>query len=162
MWSCLAGALCGLWLLCGSSGIKGDRINGRCKPFIGEITSTDPNHWSYFLEDPMVDGRKFCTTWDVQTLTIIYNNGINYLSTGAGFLPSSLVDLWFKEPEGIKTIKAWNCILRSWGWNNARDKQCISGHFYKGHYITYLRAIKQCKCMVSLRDFCWNVHCVGW
>ena len=65
---------------------------------------------------------------------------MNYLSTGAGFLPSStvvLVDSSFEELEGIKKIKVWNCILRSWGWNNARDKQFISGHFYKGHYITF-------------------------
>ena len=34
--------------------------------------------------------KKFCTTWDVQNLV---NNGINYLSTGAGFLPST-VYLW--------------------------------------------------------------------
>ena len=31
--------------------------------------------------------KKSCTTWDVQNLV---NNGINYLSTGAGFLPSTV------------------------------------------------------------------------
>ena len=34
--------------------------------------------------------KKSCTTWDVQNLV---NNGINYLSTAAGFLPST-VYLW--------------------------------------------------------------------
>ena len=36
---------------------------------------------------------KSCTTWDVWNLI---NNGINYLSTGAGFLPST-VWLWEEE-----------------------------------------------------------------
>ena len=31
--------------------------------------------------------KKSCTTWDVQNAV---NNGINYLSTGAGFLPSTV------------------------------------------------------------------------
>jgi len=38
--------------------------------------------------------KKSCTTWDVQNLV---KNGINYLSTGAGFLPSTVVD-WFRRP----------------------------------------------------------------
>ena len=32
--------------------------------------------------------KKSCTTWDVQTLV---NSGTNYISTGAGFLPSTVV-----------------------------------------------------------------------
>ena len=34
-----------------------------------------------------VDGKKSCTTWDVQNLV---NNGIFTVSTGAGFLPSTV------------------------------------------------------------------------
>ena len=34
--------------------------------------------------------------------------------------------------------------------------------FYRDHYITCLAGIKQCKCMVNLRDFPLIVHCLGW
>ena len=38
---------------------------------------------------------KSCTTWDVENLV---NNGINYLSTGAGFQPSTVVRQLVFEP----------------------------------------------------------------
>ena len=43
--------------------------------------------------------KKSCTTWDVKDLV---NNGINYLSTGAGFLPPTVVLVWGNPYQSIK------------------------------------------------------------
>ena len=45
--------------------------------------------------------KKSCTTWDVWNLV---NNGINYLSTGAGFLPSTVLLGGFQQ----------KCHFKSW------------------------------------------------
>ena len=47
--------------------------------------------------------KKSCTTWDVQNLV---NNGINYLSTGAGFLPSTVWVILMNENPGSWKSKA--------------------------------------------------------
>ncbi len=45
--------------------------------------------------------KKSCTTWDVKD---IVNNWINYLSTGAGFLPSTVVLVWGNPYQSFKQI----------------------------------------------------------
>ena len=56
--------------------------------------------------------KKSCTTWDEKNLV---NNGIYYLSTGAGFQPSTVWMSWFmmiswkcREP-GNSTLSETNC-----------------------------------------------------
>ena len=48
--------------------------------------------------------KKSCTTWDVKSC----NNGINYLSTGAGFLPSTSITGRCCQPAGAIRSAAWN------------------------------------------------------
>ena len=65
--------------------------------FSGVIFVSNRVIWSPTIPDitpsiPLIYGwycwwRKSCTTWDARNLV---NNGINYLSTGAGFLPSTV------------------------------------------------------------------------
>ena len=67
--------------------------------------------------------KKSCITWDLQNLV---NNGINYLSTGAGFLPSTVS---FRKPmifvhqiqfvsacstnPGLLCVESFGCLLSS-------------------------------------------------
>ena len=71
--------------------------------------------------------KKSCTAWDVYNPV---NNGINYLSTGAGFLPSTVLGAWFGDDvtlsyfineERFRTPESFSNYrveLGSWkGWN---------------------------------------------
>ena len=64
-------------------------------PFSGDI-------WYYFRGGNTVNWwKKSCTTWNVQSLE---NNGIIYLSTGAGFFPSTVGDKVINPiPSGLCT-----------------------------------------------------------
>ena len=81
--------------------------------------------------------QKSCTTWDVWNPV---NNGINYLSTGAGFLPSTVspVSHWEfpdfaagAEADGTSSsaVSTWFSMLRSW------NIQCVYLCKYKYIYI---------------------------
>ncbi len=58
-----------------------------------------------------VDGRKSCTTWDVWNPV---TNGINYLSIGAGFLPSTVSRHVFPEPKKKVEIHHESHLTGSW------------------------------------------------
>ena len=48
----------------------------------------------------------------------------------------------------------------------ASDMLLVVMHFHPAYLLTQnlpiLEAIKQCKCMVNLKDFPLVVHCLGW
>ena len=67
--------------------------------------------WSQHRTNWLIVLMKSCTTWDVKNLA---NNGINYLSTGAGFLPSTISTLDITKPLPRP------CLWGSLPWNRQR------------------------------------------
>ena len=74
------------------------------------LPSPSPNHVLQlaaaqdFSHKPYCWWLKSCTTWDVWNPQ---NNGINYLSTGAGFLPSTLVKATILKNPGVSFQTPW-------------------------------------------------------
>ena len=53
--------------------------------------------------------KKFCTTWDVKNPV---HNGMNYLSTGAGFLPSTVTVILQISSLGAQNVRRYTEIYR--------------------------------------------------
>ncbi len=67
--------------------------------------------------------QKSCTTWDVNDPI---NNGTNYLSTGAGFLPSTVVlfECFLKRSEKVELVFVKRIIETSSRHSNLHIEQC--------------------------------------
>ena len=89
--------------------------------------------------------KKSCTTWDANNHL---KNGINYLSTGAGILPSTVsrIDLqyvsWLDAPNWLalflstaserpKMVYDWPCSSRFWKGHELETNKCIQCFMHK-------------------------------
>ena len=77
--------------------------------------------------------KKSSTTWDLWNLV---NNGINYLSTGAGFLPSTVTQ-WICSHLAIGQAR-WNCCEKHWKHGCMQWAQSMTSRFKIDHHTDIL------------------------
>ena len=77
--------------------------------------------------------KKSSTTWDLWNLV---NNGINYLSTGAGFLPSTVTQ-WICSHLAIGQARS-NCCEKHWKHGCMQWAQSMTSRFKIDHHTDIL------------------------